>query len=88
MWASFLKIGITFAVFRFAGKIPVENDKLAISDIGVMRGVWNNFRILIGTLEGPEDLSYFRFFISDRTSPLLVGVIKKELLFAFFRYLE
>ena len=34
VWSSFLKIRITFAVFRLTGKIPVENDRLAISDIG------------------------------------------------------
>ena len=28
------KSGITFAVFRFVGKIPVENDKLAKRAIG------------------------------------------------------
>ena len=68
-----LIIGIIFAIFKFAGKIPVENDKLAISNIGLLRGVWNNFRNLIGILEGPVDLSFFRLFISDRTSSLLVG---------------
>ena len=36
---SFLKIGITFAVFKLVGKIPVENDKLAISDIVLLGGV-------------------------------------------------
>ena len=78
VWSSFLKIGIKFAVFKLAGKIPVENDKLAISDIGLLRGVWNNFRNLIGILEGPEDLSSFRLFISDRTSSLLVGALKRN----------
>ena len=34
-----LIIGIIFAIFKFAGKIPVENDKLAISNIGLLRGV-------------------------------------------------
>ena len=85
MWSSFLKIGITFAVFKLPGKIPVENGKLAISDIVLLRGVWNSFRNLIEILEGPEDLSFFRFCISDRTSSLLVEVIKKELLFGLFK---
>ena len=39
VWASLLKIGITFAGFKLAVKIPVENDKLTISDIGLLRGV-------------------------------------------------
>ena len=34
MCPSILKSGITFAVFRFLGKIPVENDKLAKGPIG------------------------------------------------------
>ena len=34
VWSSFLKSGITFAVFRFVGKVPVENDKLAKRAIG------------------------------------------------------
>ena len=38
-WSFFLKIAITFAVFRLVGKIPVVNDKLAITDIGLLRGV-------------------------------------------------
>ena len=88
VWSSFLKIGITFAVFKLAGKIPVENDKLAISDKGLLRGVWNNFRNLIEILEGLEGLSFLRFLISDRTSSLLIGAIKKGLFFGFFRYLE
>ena len=56
----FLKNWNWFAVFRMAGKIPVENDKLAISDTGLLRGVWKNFSISIGMLEGPEDLSFFQ----------------------------
>ena len=40
---------ITFTVFRLAGTIPVENDKLVVRDISLLRGVWNNFRNLIET---------------------------------------
>ena len=36
---SFLNIGITFAIFKLLGKVPDENDKLAINDIGLLSAV-------------------------------------------------
>ena len=86
--SSFLNIGITFAIFKLLGKVLDENDKLAINDIGLPSAVWNNFRNLLGILEGPVDLLFFSFFITDNTSSLLVGDIKKELAFWFFKYSE
>ena len=86
--SSFLNIGITFAIFKLLGKVPDENDKLAINDIGLPSVIWNDFRNLLGILEGPVDLSSFSSFITDSTSSLLVGDIKNELAFGFFRYSE
>ena len=37
--SSFLNIGVTFAIVKLSGKLPVENDKFAISDIGLPRAV-------------------------------------------------
>ena len=88
MGSSFLNIGITFAIFKLSGKVPDENDRLAINDIGLLSAVCNNFRNLLGILEGPVDLLFFSSFITDNTSSLLVGDIKKELAFGFFRYSE
>ena len=39
LWSSFLNIGITFATFKLSGYVPVENDKFAISDTGLLRAV-------------------------------------------------
>ena len=66
----------------------LEFQLLAIISIGLVGTVGNNFRNLIGILKDPKDLLSFWFFISDRTSSLLVGVIKKRLSFGFFRYLD
>ena len=65
-----------------------ELQKLAIISIGLVGAVSNNFRNLIGIVKDPKDLLFFWFFISARTSSLLVGVIKKRLSFGFFRYLD
>ena len=61
MWSSFLKSEITFTLFRFVGKIPDENDKLAKRSIGSPKVLRNSFKNLIGVLEGPVDL-LFRFY--------------------------
>ena len=40
--SSFLNIGIKFATFKLSGKLPplpVENDKLSISDIVLLKAV-------------------------------------------------
>ena len=75
--SSFLNIGIKFATFKLSGKLPplpVENDKLSISDIVLLKAVWNNFKNLLGTLAGPVDLLLLNFFITDSTSSLFVKV--------------
>ena len=55
LWSFVLKSGITFAVFRFLGKIPVENDKLAKRANGSLKMFRNSFQNLVGKLEGPVD---------------------------------
>ena len=45
--SSFPKTGTTFAVFKLKKKIPVENDKFAISDNGLLTAVSNNFTNLM-----------------------------------------
>ena len=86
--SSFLNIGITFAIFKLLGKVQDVSDKLATNDIGLLSAVWNNFRNLLGILEGPVDLLFLSYFITDNTLSLLVGDIKKEPAFGFFRYSE
>ena len=85
--SPFLNIGITFVTFKLSGKLLVENDKFAISEIGLLRKVWNNFKDFLGILVGPVDLLLLNSFITNNTSSLFVGDIKKELVFRLFRYL-
>ena len=87
VWLSFLYIGITFAVFKVRGKVPVEKDKLAIKDIGSLKVVLKSFRNLRGMLDGPIDLLFFSLVTSQRTSSTFVGFIK-EYSFGLLRYLE
>ena len=83
-----LNIGITVEIFKLLGKVPDENDKLVIDNIGLLNADWKNFSNLLGMLEGSVDLLFFSSFITDNTLSLLVGDIKKELTFGFFRYSE
>ena len=88
VWSSFLNIGITFATFKLSGKLPVENDKFLVSEIGLLRVGWrNNFKNLLGILAGPVDLLLLNYFITNNTLLLFVGNIKKELVFGLFIYL-
>ena len=72
---------------KLSGSLPVENDKFAISDIGLLRAVWNNFKNLLGILGTLVNLLMLDSFITDGTSSVFVGDIKKELVFGFFIYL-
>ena len=87
VWSSFYYIGITFAVFKVEGKVPVEKDILAIKDIGSLSVVLKTFRNLSGMLDGPIDLLFFSLVISLRNSSAFVGFIKKYS-FGLLRYLE
>ena len=81
---SFLNTGITFSTSKLSGKFPVENYKFAISDIGLLQAIRNNFKSLLRILAGPVDILLLSSFITDRTSSLFVGDVKKELVFVFF----
>ena len=82
----FLNIGITFPIFILLGKVPDEIEKLLINDTGLLSPVWNNFRNLLGILEGSADFLEFSSFTTDNTLLLLGEDVKNELAFRFFRY--
>ena len=75
MWSSFLNTGITFAVFKVEGQVPVEKDILAIRDIDSLSGVLNSFKKLRWILHGPIDLLFFSFVISQRIFSAFVGFV-------------
>ena len=54
----FFYIGITFAVFKVEGKVPIEKDILAIKDIDSLSVVLKSFQNLRGMLDGPIDLFF------------------------------
>ena len=58
MWSSFFYIGITYAVFKVEGKVPIEKDILAIKDIDSLSVVLKSFKNLRGMLDGPIDLFF------------------------------
>ena len=87
MWSSYLYIGITFTVFKVEGKVPVEKYILVIKNIGSLTVVLNSFRNLRGMLDGPIDLLFYSLVVSQRTSSVFNGFIKKEYSFGLLRYL-
>ena len=86
--SSLLNIGIIFVISKLVENVQDENDKLFPHELGLLSAVWNNFRNLLGMLEGPADLLFFSSFITDNAWSLLVGVINKELAFPCLRYSE
>ena len=84
----FLNTGITLAIFRFDGKIPVEKDKLIILKIGSKIECFNNVIMLEGILKGPVDLLRSREDMKFRTSSVSVGVINIEFATGFFKTVE
>ena len=64
---SLLNTGIAFATFTLSGKLPVENNKFAISDIRLIRAVWENFENLPGKLAGPVDLLLLKLYLGYKT---------------------
>ena len=73
-------MGITLAVFRIAGKTPVENDKLQI--VARWLDIWScrRCKTLVGMLLGPQDLLVLRDDIILYISSLFVEVIKESLI--------
>ena len=51
---------ITLAVFKIAGKTPVENDKLQIVARWFDIWSWRKCKTLVGILLGPQDLLLLR----------------------------
>ena len=62
-WSPFLKIRITFAVFKISGKVPVSKPKLTRQVRGTYNCFWDVFSVLIGRLFGPEALFSWRLLI-------------------------
>ena len=48
--SSFLKKGVTFAIFSITGKVPVQKERFIIKDIGLLKGFSNNQSIWISKL--------------------------------------
>ena len=76
--SSFLYIGITFAVFKVEGKVPIEKHILAIKDIGSLSVVLKSFRHLGGMLYGPIDFLFLAWLFHRELPQYFVGFIKKE----------
>ena len=74
-------MGISLAIFKIVGNIPVEKDKLII--VARYLDIWSLTRckILVGILLGPQDLLLLRNDIILQISSLFVAVITKESLF-------
>ena len=53
-------MGITLAVFKIVGNIPVEKDKLHIVARCLDVWSWTRCKILVGILLGPQDLLMLR----------------------------
>ena len=84
----FLKTGITLAVFKLDGKIPVVNERLMIFERGPEISFLTEDRMWGGMLKGPEDLFRFREVIQSVISTESVGDRKIVLLTGFFRKVE
>ena len=70
---SFLWIGITLAVFRRFGKVPVVKEKLNKSASCSEISFFSIFKTLLGILYGPVDLLISREERINLISSLLVG---------------
>ena len=81
----FLCIGITLAVFRFVGKIPVVKERLIILERGTEISAFIEDKILEGMLYGPVDLLVLREDIQSITSVESVGERKIEFSTGFFK---
>lgn len=74
-------MGITFAVFKVEGRVPVKKDILAIWNIGSLSVVLQNKR------NARWLYCFFGLLISQGTSSPFVGIIKKDCSFGLLRYL-
>ena len=71
-------MGITLAIFKIVGNIPVEKDKLHNVAKCLDIWSWTRCKILVGILLGPQDLLMLSDDITLQISSLFVAVIMKE----------
>ena len=69
---------ITLAVFKGAGYIPEEKERLKTSTNCIEISFFSNFNVLVVILFVPEDLLSLSEDIMEITSSLSLGVIKKN----------
>ena len=81
-----LNMGITLAILRVSGNIPVEKDWLNKFARSGEICVLISFKIMVGMLLGPQLFDSSMHDIRSETSVLSVGLIKKEFPFSFFKY--
>ena len=67
--------GITSAIFSMGGNTPDEKDRLNMSARWVETSFFNSFKIFVGRLFGPVDLSQYSEGIVKFTSCASVGVM-------------
>ena len=81
-------MGITLAVFKIVGNIPVEEDPLVI--VARYLNIWSltRYKILVGILLGPQDLLILRDDIILKISSLFVAVVKKSHCFLLMKNLN
>ena len=77
--------GITLAIFSMDGNTPDEKDRLNMSARWVEMSFFNSFKILVGRLFGPVDLSLFSEDIIKFTSCASVGVMNNESALGWWR---
>ena len=70
--------GITLAIFSMDGNTPDEKDRLNMSASWVEMSFFNTFKILVGSLFEPVDLSLFSEDIINFTSCACVGVMNND----------
>ena len=75
---SFLCTGITLAIFSTDGKTPEEKHRSNMSTRWVEISCFNSFKVLVGRLFEPGDLSLFREDIINFTSCASVGVTNND----------
>ena len=74
-------MGITLAVFKIVGNIPVEKDKLHIVAKCLDIWSWKRCKILVGILLGPQDLLLLTDDITLQIYSLFLAAVMKQSLF-------
>ena len=82
---SILWMGITSAIFKRVGKVPVIKERLSKSASCSKVSFLSTFKILLGILYGPLDLLISREERIILISSLLVGERKNKSGFLFLR---